>query len=164
MILVVSKTKPTKLISALRASHVHTTLVLLNLHFALGTDLSVELNPNLSVVIAHLNSVVPFGQKEAINRSVSLLQAFEAPVKSTLANNVCLPHRRVVNSICTARSRAPFSRFVQVNERLGEVVLVALVSFLIAELLEESLWHNQFAATLRAGCVYRVRSLLDLVH
>ena len=70
----------------------HAALILLNLNLTLWTDLSVKFNPNLSIVITHLNPIVPFGQQEAINRPVRLLQALEAPVKSTFANNVCLFH------------------------------------------------------------------------
>lgn len=73
MVSVISKTEPTKLVSALRASHVHTTLILLNLYLALGAVLCVEFNPNISIIVAHLNSVIPLRQKETVNRSVSFL-------------------------------------------------------------------------------------------
>ena len=41
MVPVVSETEPAKFVAALSAGHVHTTLVFLNITFALGTRLGV---------------------------------------------------------------------------------------------------------------------------
>ena len=46
MISVVAQTEPAKLIAALPTGHVHAALVLLNVGFALGAGLGVQLDPD----------------------------------------------------------------------------------------------------------------------
>jgi hypothetical protein len=71
---------------------VHAPLVFLNDDFAFRTWLSIKLHPDLSVILTLVNSVLPFRQLVACNRSVGALQALKAPVVATRAHNVSLLH------------------------------------------------------------------------
>jgi hypothetical protein len=46
VISIITQTQPTKLVPAFPASHMHTTLVLLDIALALGANLGVQFDPN----------------------------------------------------------------------------------------------------------------------
>jgi len=104
---VVTHTEPAELIPTLGTGHVHATLVLLDLHLALGTGLCVQLDPDGIVVIIPLDLLEPLGQDVTVNGPMCLLQTLEAEVISTLAENVGTLERGILNSKLTVGLWAP---------------------------------------------------------
>ena len=120
----------------------HATLILLNGYFTLRTILSVKLDPNISVIISDLNTIMPLIQHVTVNRPVCLLQALKAPVIATLANDIGWFHRWVLYCIATVWGGAPLCNFVDIYERFLEVVSVLIVISFSAILLEQLFWDN----------------------
>jgi hypothetical protein len=85
---IVSHAKPAELIATLGASHMHASLILLNLTLALGAGLRVKLDPDVCIVTTSLDSIEPLGQNIATYWSVSFLCAAEAIIIATGAVNV----------------------------------------------------------------------------
>lgn len=163
MVLVVSHTQPAELVPALRAGHVHATLILLDLSLTLRAWLSVKLEPDIIVILTLVNASKPFDKIVTWQRSVSLLEALEAPVIPTIcADDVGLLHRLILIGEATAGAWTPFRPPVNVNEGLLVIVLKLLVLILCQCFLKERLRHNQFAWCLGTNCVYTVRPEVEL--
>ena len=59
-----------------------------------------------------------------MNGSVCFLEALEAPVIPTFADDIGWLHRWVLHSVDTVWGRTPLSYLVDVNEGLLEIVLI----------------------------------------
>ena len=92
---------------------------------------------------------------------MSFLKALETPVSSaTLAHNICLLHRRVLNSVGASRGRAPFCGPIDLNKGILEKLFVFEELDFVANFFEKLFWHYQLAAYLRAIGVHNFWSLL----
>lgn len=92
MVRIRAEAEPAEAVMALRASHVHAALILLNRIAALRARLRIQLDPRLRVIIVPLYPRVPLAQVEAVDRPVRGLEAFEAEVSAAAAENVGLAH------------------------------------------------------------------------
>ena len=153
MFLIVSEAQPAELVSALRAGHVHASLVFLNGGLALRAVFGVEFDPDIGIVHAGFDPIEPLDENVARNGSVRLLEALEAPVEAAVTHDVCLAHRGVLHGVGAARRRTPLGAFVQIDERLLEIVFVFAVEGWLAQLLEERFANDQFTATIGTGGV-----------
>ncbi len=112
MVSIVTHAQPAELVLALRASHVHATLIFLNAHFALGTRLGVKFEPNLGVIHTLVDFCLPLGQDITGDWSVSWLHALETEIIPTFADNISLLHRWIDNSVVAVGSGAVLCGFV----------------------------------------------------
>ena len=78
MISIVSHAEPAELVSALRASHMHASLILFDRTLALWTRLRVQLHPVVRIVVSRANPVSPGLQQIAINGHVSVFGTSKA--------------------------------------------------------------------------------------
>ncbi len=161
MVPVVSSAEPAELIATLRASHVHASLVLLDLYFALWTVLSVKLDPEIRITFASLDLRVPLNKQVTVNRSMRALKALEAPIVSTLAINVRSVHRLVLIRLRALGRRTPLGIFVDVDERVCEIILVLSDLLRRQKLAVEPLWDDQLAPLLRTSSENAVRAVLE---
>lgn len=90
MLLVVAQANPAEFVAALRTSHVHAALVLLDRILAPRTRFCVHLYPGFRIIVVALDTLVPLRQCVTVNRSVRWSQASEAKIFSALAKNVLL--------------------------------------------------------------------------
>lgn len=72
----------------------------------------------------------------AVDGPVRIFKAFEAPIIPAGTDDISVFLRGVLSSVLAIRGRAPFSLFVNVNERLLEVVLIFLKRCLVTKFLE----------------------------
>ena len=101
MILVITHTQPTKLISTLRTSHVHTSTVLLNVSLAFRTRLSVYPFPQLSWVRSAFILLYLLNEKSsvvAIQWHMSFILTFEAKSMATVTMHIHCNLVRLVNT------------------------------------------------------------------
>ena len=162
MLFVVTSAKPAELILAVLTSHVHATLVLLNVCFALRTRLGIQLKPNIIVVITAIDSVVPFGQKVTREWPVSLFNTLETPVIPTQTVDVSLFSGRVVCEVGAVGSWAPLHLFADVYKRLLVVLSILVIALLVYQFLEHLFRDNELARRQWADCCYAVWASLNL--
>lgn len=68
----------------------HTSLILLDLDFALGTEFGIQFDPDSIVIIPSLDFVNPLLENVTVNWFMSFPQTLETVVIATLADDVCV--------------------------------------------------------------------------
>jgi hypothetical protein len=69
---VVTKAQPAKFVSALRASHMHASLVFLNIDFALRALLRVKFKPNFVVIGSMIYFGYPLSKEITVDGTMSM--------------------------------------------------------------------------------------------
>ena len=130
----------------------HAALVFLDRYFALRTRLRVKLEPDLCVTFCLVDTIEPFDQVFARERSVSLLEAAEAPVGlALLAVDISLCIGSALVGKRAIWPGAPLRPLAYVNETLAIVVAI-LIHLLRSECnLEHGFGDDQLARRLGTG-------------
>ena len=131
MLLVISTTKPAEFVLTVLASHMHTTLILLNVSVALRARLCIQLYPDIIVIISTIDPVIPFGKKITGQGPVSFLNTLETPIVSAGAINISLLSSWIVRKVGAVWCWTPLHLLADVYERLLVVLSVLVVVFLI---------------------------------
>jgi len=146
MLLVVAQANPAEFVAALRTSHVHAALVLLDRILAPRTRFCVHLYPGFRIIVVALDTLVPLRQCVTVNRSVRWSQTSEAKIFSALAKNVLLVLGRMADRFFALWVGTPLGVLAHVYVWLSVVLHVLLELYLWQQLSKQCLWNNKLAS------------------
>jgi hypothetical protein len=156
MLLIITQTQPAEFVLARLAGHMHATLVLLDVRFALRARLSVKLYPNLIVIISTIDSVIPFCKKITGKRPMRLLLALETPVITTDTINISLLSSRVVCKVGAVGSRTPLHLLTDVYKRFLVVLSILVIGFLVKKFFKHTIRYYELARLYRTDSCHTV--------
>ena len=156
---IVTHTKPTELIPALRTSHMHTSLVLFDWSLTFRAGFCVDLDPIARVTFIIVDSIIPFLQQVTVYWHMGIFRTSKTEgVVAEIAENVNHFSLLLLYNLVAVSSRTPFSLLWNVHKWIDQMHLVLFDLLFFQKSAEKSRRHDHIALYIRADRKYNFRT------